>query len=168
MHEGDQNDVLTRCGIVRRQRFEALSDAIHLPAVVASPLIVKLDNGELVRRAFHEAVKRLMLLVRHNPDGSHGLDRRETLQTVIHDRAPFLLQAIKRPASKCRKIAQRYRAAGVARSDSRHNRSAPSRAELRRYPAFAAGQAASSVRSPATKASGWSIITWCSASGIST
>ena len=43
-----------------------------------------------------------------------------------------------------------------------------SRGELRRYPAFAAGQAASSARRPATKASGWSIITWCSASGIST
>ena len=46
-----------------------------------------------------------------------------------------------------------------ASSDVHHNKSAPNRGELRRYPAFAAGQAASSVRSPATKASGWSIIT---------
>ena len=41
-------------------------------------------------------------------------------------------------------------------------------ARAARYPAFAAGQAASSARSAATKASGWSIITWCSASGITT
>jgi hypothetical protein len=32
-------------------------------------------------------------------------------------------------------------------------------ARVARYPAFAAGHAASSVRSAATKASGWSIIT---------
>ncbi len=84
MHEHDKDDVLSRCGIVWRQRFEPLRDAVHLRAVVASPLIVKLHDGELVRRAFHEAVKLLMLPVRHDPDGSHGLDRRETLQTVIH------------------------------------------------------------------------------------
>ena len=87
VHEGDEDHVLPRLGVVRRQRFEPLRDGVHLPSVVAAPLIVKLDDGELVRRAFHEAMKRLMLLVGHDPNGLPGLNWRQTLQTVIHDGA---------------------------------------------------------------------------------
>ena len=70
VHEDDKDHVLPGLRrIVRRQRLEPLGDAVHLSTVVTSSLIVKLDDGEFVRRAGHEAVERLMLLVGHDPDG---------------------------------------------------------------------------------------------------
>jgi hypothetical protein len=60
-----------------------LGDAVHLSAVVTSPLIVELDDGEFVRSAGHEAMERLMLPVRPDPKGLPRLDRRQTLQAII-------------------------------------------------------------------------------------
>ena len=79
VHECDQDHVLPLPRILRRQRVEPFGDRIHLPPVVAPPLIVKLDDRELVRSAAHEAVKRLMLRVRHDPGWLLRPDRRETL-----------------------------------------------------------------------------------------
>jgi hypothetical protein len=89
--------------------------SVHLPSIVAPPLIVKLDDRELVGSAGHEAVKRLMLRVRHDPGRLPGLDRCEALQTVIrHGVSPhrFINQIARiRRRKKQRSMARRQRRA---------------------------------------------------------
>ena len=80
MHEHDQDHILSsHWRVVWRERLKPLSYGVHLPPVIASPLVVKLDNGEFVRRAFHEAMKRLVLRIRHDPGRLPGLYRSKTL-----------------------------------------------------------------------------------------
>ena len=80
VHEDHQDHVLPSLRrVVRRQRFEPLRHGVNLPSVVAAPLVVELDNGEFVGSAGHEAVKRLVLFVRHDPRKLLELDRRQTL-----------------------------------------------------------------------------------------
>src|SRR5271165_790884 len=86
VYERDQNHVLPLRWVLRRQRVEPSGHGIHLPPVVAPPLIVELDDRKLIRRAGYEAVKGLMLRVRHDPSELLRLDRREAFQSVIGHR----------------------------------------------------------------------------------
>ena len=61
VYERDQNHVLPLRRVLRRQPVDPSGHGIHLPPVVAPPLIVELNDRKLVRRAGHEAVKGLML-----------------------------------------------------------------------------------------------------------
>ena len=157
MHEDDQNHVLPWLRGIRRQGVEPFCDAVHLSPVVAPPLIVELDDRKLVRSAGHEAVDRLVRRVRHEPGNGTRLDGRKALEAVIrrqdvHRVPPSVaakpLNSIAPTAPhEVRRITVRRRA-GPRRSNERSV-----------TPPSAAGHAASSARSAATKASGWSIIT---------
>ena len=163
VHEDDQDHVLPACGGSYGASASSLSATrVHLPPVVAPPLIVKLDDRELVRSAGHEAVKRLMLLVRHDPGwlpGSTGA--RPFRPSSGHARFPLFVSAINIAAFPLQEnisfIAPT--APHEVRSITVGDALAPRAVERGRYPALAAGHAAKSARSAATKASGWSIIT---------
>ena len=132
----------------------------------------------------HEAVKLLMPLVRHDPGGLSRLDWRETFQAVVRRcdvHAPSL--PLSRRSSHARVSCARLSVRTVMRvtlgRDSEHcpPRGGPAVAARRGEgdnwrcrtgfqpsseptpPLAAGGQAESSARSAATKASGWSIIT---------
>ena len=83
VHEDDQNHVLPWLRGIRRQGVEPFCDAVHLSPVVAPPLIVELDDGELVRSAGHKAVGRLVRRVRHDPGNGTRLEGRKALEAVI-------------------------------------------------------------------------------------
>ena len=82
VHEDDQNHVLPWLFSVWRQSVDPLCDGVHLPSVVASSLIVELDDRELVRSPGHEAVKSLMLSIGHDAGEPWRLEGRKALETV--------------------------------------------------------------------------------------
>ena len=83
VHEDDQNHVLPWLRRIWRQRVEPFCDAVHLSPVVAPPLIVELDDRELVRSAGHKAVGRLVRRVWHDPGNVARLEGRKALEAVI-------------------------------------------------------------------------------------